>query len=186
MTCPSTYTYINGLCYSPCISGWEPNSEDTTTCVEIGCPSFTTRSSINASILTTCLYNSIYFTNEYCQKRLTNDAACGCNNLYSDTGTGACQKFSKARATLWPKCSIFEHYDGHECTFNSSYFIFVIITLLVFFILFYVFMKHFFSGNQQIELPEIKTSFSGRTVPTFTGIGLAPPHPVNVGPTIPT
>jgi hypothetical protein len=141
MTCPTNFDFIQGLCYSPCIAGWEKNSEDATTCVEVGCGSYTVPSSANPAVQATCSFNTYAYTNEYCEKRLTNDAACGCHQLYSDNGNGACQKFSKTRASVWPSCSLFEQYDGRECTFNTSYFIFVFLLFFGLVILFYMMMK---------------------------------------------
>lgn len=169
MTCPTTYTFINGLCYAPCISGYETNSEDATTCVEIGCSSYVTKSAANPSINTTCQFTSYGYTNEYCQKNVNNDAACECNNLSTDTGSGACQKFSKARSTLWPKCSFFEHYDGHECTFNASYFIFLALLLLFFSMIFYVFIKHA-SNPSSVSLPGILKPQQGKLFPAVQSV----------------
>jgi hypothetical protein len=140
MTCQTNYEFVNGLCYGPCISGWEPNTEDLTTCVEIGCSSYTVPSSGNPNTPATCEFDTYAYTNEYCEKLLTNDAACGCPQLYSDNGSGACQKFSKQRTSRWPSCSLFEHYDGHECALNPSFFIFILLLLLLI-IIFSVFMS---------------------------------------------
>ena len=149
MTCPSTFTFFNGLCYGPCNSGWEPNTEDFSLCVELGCPSYTTKSAADPAIPATCLFSFYPYTNAHCQKNVLNDPACACAELYNDNGTGSCEKYTVPRVVLWPKCSAFEHYDGHECTFNISFFIFVILFLALIVLVMYIVASHKRSAAQQ-------------------------------------